>query len=180
MSGIYDKYMERCGMPYFRPDSTQMLCDTLDQIFNIASSDDYIRDMKIFEGLSKLLTLIMEDSWQPHKTRKSSKKKQNLTEIKSYLDEHFTDRITLDFLSEMFYINKFYLTRVFKEQFGISINNYILQKRITKAKQMLRFTDKTAEEIGLECGLGAGYYFSRMFKSFEGISPGEYRKNWLG
>ena len=149
MSGIYDKYMERCGMPHFRPNSIKNYCDTIDELFNIASSDDYIRDMKIFERLSKILTLVMEDSWQPH-------------------------------LSEVFYINKFYLTRVFKEQFGISINNYILQKRITKAKQMLRFTDKTAEEIGLECGLGAAYYFSRMFKSYEGISPGEYRKNWLG
>ncbi len=180
MAGIYDKYMERCGMPYFRPNSIGDYCDTLDELFNIASSDDYIRDMKIFERLSKILTLVMEDSWQPHKNRKYSKKKQNLSEVKAYLDEHFAEKISLDYLSELFYINKFYLTRVFKEQFGTSINNYVLQKRITKAKQMLRFTDKTVEEIGLECGLGAGYYFSRMFKSYEGISPGEYRKNWLG
>ena len=45
-------------------------------------------------------------------------------------------------LADQFFISKFYLTRVFKEQFGVSINIYVQNLRITKAKQMLRFTDK--------------------------------------
>ena len=78
----------------------------------------------------------------------------------------------------MFYINKFYLTRIFKEKFGVTLNNYLLQIRITHAKQLLRFTDKTVETIGVECGMGSVHYFSRMFKKIEGISPSEYRKIW--
>ena len=65
-------------------------------------------------------------------------------------------------------LNKFYLTRIFKEQFGTSINSYLIEKRITHAKQLLRFTDKSVESIGMECGMGAPYYFSRMFKNVEG------------
>ena len=44
--------------------------------------------------------------------------------------------------ADQFFISKFYLTRVFEEQFGVSINIYVQNLRITKAKQMLRFTDK--------------------------------------
>ena len=69
-------------------------------------------------------------------------KKQNLDQIREYLDTHYTEKVSLDALTDQFFISKFYLTRVFKEQFWLSINTYVLNLRITKAKQMLRFTDK--------------------------------------
>jgi len=43
---------------------------------------------------------------------------------------------------------------------------------------MLRFSDKTAEEIGYEVGIGAPAYFSRVFKEIEGVSPSVYREQW--
>lgn len=47
--------------------------------------------------------------------------------------------------ADQFYISKFYLTRLFKEQFGVSINTYVQNLRIIKAKQMLRFMDKNLD-----------------------------------
>ena len=47
---------------------------------------------------------------------------------------------------------------------------------ITSAKQMLRFTDKTIEQIGCEVGFSDTNYFTRLFRKIEGITPGEYRK----
>ena len=142
-----------------------------------AGSDDHIRDMRLNEQLTSLLTCLMEESWHPDFQQTHGKKK-DLMEIRSYLDENYTKKITLDQLSERYFINKYYLTRIFREQFGVSINNYILEKRITHAKQLLRFTDQTVEEIGEACGMGALYYYSRMFKKIEGVSPSEYRKLW--
>ena len=120
----------------------------------------------------------MAESWHPENISSPNSKKQNLLDIKLYLDNNFREKITLEMLSEIFFINKFYLTRVFKEQSGTTINSYIIQLRITDAKHMLRFTNKTIEEIGLECGIGPLHYFSRVFKKIEGISPNEYRKKW--
>ena len=77
----------------------------------------------------------------------------------------------MDHLSEKFYINKFYLTRVFKEQFGQSVTAYLVQLRITQAKRMLRFTDHNMEAIAQDCGLSDANYFARLFKKVEGISP---------
>lgn len=96
----------------------------------------------------------------------------------AYLDENYTKKITLDELAERYYINKFYLTRIFKAQYGTSINAYLQEIRITQAKHELRFSDKSIEEIATECGIGELYYFSRVFKNIEGISPSEYRKQW--
>lgn len=77
----------------------------------------------------------MQESWHPDTARTTAGKRQNLQEIKDYLDTHFAEKITLDALAERFYINKFYLTRVFKEQFGQTVTNYLVQLRITQAKR---------------------------------------------
>jgi transcriptional regulator GlxA family with amidase domain len=70
------------------------------------------------------------------------------------------------------------MTRIFKEQFGGSINTYLQQIRITQAKQLLWFTDQTVDEIGLLCGIGEPNYFSRVFRQVEGVAPSEYRRRW--
>lgn len=177
MSNIYEKYVERGGSPAFTPKQPEKLLSLWEGLYATANSADYIRDMRINEALSSMLTLLMEESWHPEAQR-SCTKQQSLMDLKSYLDEHYRTRITLDQLAERFYINKFYLTRVFKTQFGMSINSYLLQLRITHAKQLLRFTDETVEAIGIECGIGPLNYFSRMFKKVEGITPSEYRRQW--
>ncbi len=178
MSSIYEKYTERGGGPCFHPADREPYDRLLQKLYETASGEDYVRDMRIFESLASLLTLLMEESWNPQNSRQSFSKKQNLQEVKEYLDRHYMEKITLDALAERFYINKFYLTRIFKEQFGVSIHHCLLQIRITHAKQLLRFTDKTVEAVGCECGIADANYFSRMFRKVEGISPGEFRRMW--
>lgn len=177
VKNIYEKYTERGGQPCFHAKNKQEYGHLLNELYHIAESAAYLRDMKIMEKLTSLLVLLMEESWHPEK-RKEISKKQNLQAVKEYLDQHYDQPISLDFLAEGFYINKFYLTRIFKEQFGVSIKHYLLEVRITHAKQLLRFTDMTVEAVGAACGMKDANYFSRVFKKTEGISPGEFRKMW--
>ena len=177
LSLIYEKYVERGGKPVFRPSDAGSFLSVLDALYELASGSDYIRDMRINEELNRLCTLVMAESWHPESVRPAAKK-TSVAEVKDYLDHHYEERVTLDDLSQIFFINKYYLTRVFKEQFGLSISSYLQNVRITHAKQLLRFTDKSVEEIGLECGLGALHYFSRTFKAVEGVAPSVYRSRW--
>ena len=177
LTAIYEKYKERGGRPVFHPDDPSQFTTILTDLYSLASSSDYIRDMRINERLGSLLTLLMEESWHPE-SRKESRKRMELADVKKYLDEHYTEKITLDTLAEKFFINKYYLTRIFKEAYGITINTYILSLRITKAKQCLRFTEMSVEEIGVTVGVEDVNYFSRSFRKVEGISPTEYRKQW--
>lgn len=177
MSSIYIKYKERGGRPVFHPADSTPFSNEWEKLFEIARSSDYIRDMIVNQHLSSLLTLIMSESWHPE-DQVLSKKKASVIEVKEYVDTHFNEKLALDDLAALFYINKYYLVKVFKEQFGQSLSSYILSVRITKAKQLLRFSDKTVEQIGYECGLGAPHYFSQTFKSVEGVPPSTYRKEW--
>ena len=175
---IYEKYCERGGKPVIRPEDGATFSGEWESLMACATSDDYIRDMRINEGLSRLLTLLMEQSWHPENQEDFPKKKSMIIPVKEYLDANYAEKITLDELAAKFYINKYYLLKTFKEQYGQPINAYLLNLRITKAKRLLRFTDKAVEAIGLECGLGAAHYFSARFKEVEGVPPSKYREQW--
>lgn len=177
MGSVYNKYCERGGRPVFTPEDSAPFFSVWENLFSTAGSADYMRDMLINQHLSTLLTLVMSESWHPEDAT-TAKKKASVADVKEYLDSHYAEKITLDGLSAHFFINKYYLTKVFKEQYGQSITAYLLNVRITKAKQLLRFSEKSVEEIGMEVGLGAPNYFSQTFKSVEGVPPSVYRKQW--
>lgn len=174
---IYLKYIERGGQPIFHPENPENIESIFDSINSVAHSTDYIRDIRINEALSSLLTFVMSFSWNPDAVPANNNSK-NLFLLREYLDSHYQDKITLDDLADRFLVNKYTLSRGFKEQFGTSIINYLLFVRITHAKQLLRFTSYSVENVGNQCGITPLYYFSRIFKQIEGISPMEYRSQW--
>ena len=98
---------------------------------------------------------------------------------KEFLDENFARKIALDDLSSRFYINKYYLISLFKERYGMTINAYLNQLRVTYIKRNLRFTEKTVEVLAAELDIDPTY-LSRLFKKIEGVTPSEYRKQWSG
>ncbi len=178
MGSVYKKYRERGGRPVFRPEDADALNRIWQVLMDTAAGTDYMRDMLINQHLATLLTLVMRESWHPEDRANLPPKRSIILPVKDHLDAHYNEKITLDGLAGQFYINKYYLAKTFKEQYGQSINNYLLSLRITKAKQLLRFTDKPVEEIGVECGLGAAHYFSQTFKTVEGVPPSVYREQW--
>ena len=179
LAPIYDKYCERGGRPTFIPaeDTCSEINYVWTHLLSTVRSSDYMRDMRINQLLSELMVCIMSESWHPE-DKKDAQKRISVVDVKEYLNNHYADRLTLDELSNQFYINKYYLAKSFKNQFGLSITTYLQNIRITKAKQLLRFSDKTIETIGYEVGLGNPAYFSRVFKNVEGVSPKSFREQW--
>lgn len=180
MSEIYSKYLERGGEACFSVDDKKSnpFNPILDSIMETATSSSYIRDMKINEILSRLLTVLMEYSWNPEKVKVSNTKCLNVSNVKAFIDQNYTNKIALEIVAKQFNVNKSYLLRLFKENTGLTVNNYILQKRILLAKNELRFSNKTLDVIAEECGFECANYFIRIFKKIEGLTPGEYRKRW--
>ena len=177
MPAIYAKYCERGGLPVIRGSDASQYSTIISDIYTLASSSDYIRDMRINGKLNDLLTLLMESSWH-REAHTNAPKKMEISQVKSFLDEHYKEKLSLESVASHFFIDKHYLARLFKEQYGVTLVTYLQQVRITHAKRMLRFTDKSIEEIGLECGIGELNYFSRVFKKLEGVSPSEFRRVW--
>ncbi len=176
MHSIYDNYIEMGGKPCFVLKSAAKVQSVFNALWQNAASSERLRDIHINEQISALLTLLFQDGITVQESYFVSRR--DVQDVASFIAEHFREKITLDMLSKRFYINKYYLTRVFKEQFGVTVNQYLTAIRITEAKHCLRFSDESVENIGYNCGLGAPHYFSRTFKKVEGIAPVEFRKKW--
>lgn len=177
LPSIYNKYCERGGHPVFTPKDISAILSVLNSLMVTSKSSDYMRDMIINHLLSELLLEVMKESWHPE-DKKYAPKRASVLDVKNYLEQHYFERVSLDDLSSSFFIDKYYLAKIFKNQFGFSILSYIQNLRITKAKQLLRFSGKTIEQIGLEVGFENAAYFSRVFKHVEGVSPKQYRNQW--
>ncbi len=96
-------------------------------------------------------------------------------QIKDYLDKNYTSNKSIDDICRDLYINKYYLTHLFKDAMGVPPLKYMITKRINLAKNLLKNTDLSVEEIGAKCGYVDSTYFIKVFKKAEGISPLDYR-----
>jgi two-component system response regulator YesN len=98
-------------------------------------------------------------------------------EVKRYIDNCFYEPLTLQAISERFYINSNYFSRRFKERFGENFVDYITSLRMNKAAQMMLEPDVKIYQIAEMVGYEDGAYFSSVFRKFFGETPKQYREN---
>lgn len=103
-------------------------------------------------------------------------KKINMLEIRNYLDENYSSDIYLDQLADKYGISSKYMSKLLKDSLGISFQQYLSNLRINKAKEILKSSKKTIDDVAAEVGFNSRNTFIRTFKNLEGITPGEYRK----
>ena len=101
---------------------------------------------------------------------------ENLRYLVKYMEQHYMQPLTLDYLAEFSNISKYYLCRLFQKYLGLSPKEYLLQLRIEGAKNLLRNTTLPANKIGPMVGIEDENYFYRLFKSKVGMSANQFRK----
>lgn len=97
-------------------------------------------------------------------------------ELLAYIQEHYTEKITLTMLAQEFHLSEKYISWYFKEHFYISFMQYVSHLRMTKAKHLLYATELAITEIAFSCGYPSVNFFIRSFKEIHGITPLQYRK----
>lgn len=95
--------------------------------------------------------------------------------IRDFIDSNIQANIGLDDIANKFFFSKSYIISCFKNEFGISPKQYIIQKKIETAKNMLLETDMSVKAISEMLHFADSYHFSNTFKKQTGISPMEYR-----
>ncbi len=98
--------------------------------------------------------------------------------IKKIVQENYHSNVSLRSVAQQVYLNPNYLGKVFKAGTDLSFNEYLLQVRMEKAKELLVRTDKKVYEIATDVGYGELDWFYKRFKSYAGISAGEYRSQY--
>ena len=92
-----------------------------------------------------------------------------------YIDENYAGKISLSGMSATLFIDKYYMCRVFKKATGLTIIEFINNKRLAEAERMLKGTAKTVTAVAMSVGFNNASYFTEMFKAKYGMTPGEFR-----
>lgn len=143
------------------------------------------RFKKLFEGFSKndrfkkydissLLDRLLIEVGRAIENQKNDR--LALSKSIRYINEHFTEKIKITFLAKMENMCATTYNLRFKETMGIPPTKYIINLRVSLAKELLEFSDFSISEISLMCGYENLHFFSRVFKENTGLSPTEYRK----
>ncbi len=137
--------------------------------------------LSVMNRLASLLIFAMR-----HKERASSDKEnfpgsakyQKVDDVAKYIVKNCTRPMSLESVADNFYINKCYLSRIFKEITGFTINEYINVHRINKAQELLADSTLSITEVAAECGYESLTYFEKVFKTYREISPLKYRNEY--
>lgn len=163
----------------FRPEDQSEFSKILENIMMLVPKKSADSELLVSHLLNSLVTrFLMDNTDQTSKDVNTIEDK--IQQIKDYLDGNFKKKIPLDMIADEFFISKYHMSREFKKAYGITIANYIIAKRITYAKELLRFTDMHIEEIGRLCGIEDNSYFNKVFRKFEGMTASNYRRMWRG
>lgn len=104
--------------------------------------------------------------------------KGGIQRIKKYIDQHYAEPISLKSIAAHFYINPVYLGQLFKKNYQLYFNEYLLQLRIQEAKKLLRQTDLKIYEVAERVGFSHPEYFVSQFEKHEKLSPTAYRQTF--
>lgn len=113
-------------------------------------------------------------------TGREKKIPQYIYDILDYIDKNYSTKLKLDDLADYVHLTPPYLSKVFKEQIGISLSDHILKRRLNAAIQLLKKNDSlTINEIALETGFYDSAHFSKAFKAVYGITALQYKNNYI-
>ncbi|MEN6455165.1 MAG: AraC family transcriptional regulator [Prolixibacteraceae bacterium] len=143
----------------------------LNKKVNFHSASQYIETSGI---LSQLFSRFIELT--PEKNTSTTGTKYNIYPILKHIQNNINREIRVEELSELACLSKDHFSRIFKSTTCLSPGDYVLQKRLERAKFLLLSTDLSQDEIIEKTGFNSKSYFCRIFKQYTGYSPNSYRK----
>jgi two-component system response regulator YesN len=109
--------------------------------------------------------------------KRSSINHQLIEEVRRYLDENFASNITLSATADRHKISPSYLSLLFAEITGKKFIDYLTERRIKKARELLKHSEMKVYEVSGAVGYNDSFYFSNCFKKLTGVSPSDYRES---
>ena len=104
---------------------------------------------------------------------------RTITLITRYLQEHLAEEISLSILAEEFHLSAQYISQLFKSEIGVGFLAYLTNIRMEQAKKLLLSTPLPIAEVSEQSGYGDYRVFTKVFKKSEGITPSQYRRDFL-
>ncbi len=146
--------------------------------------DAYIQSGENARTIDELMSIAytMYDDFihRVHKCRTNPKLSPQIQKCVDHIEMHLSDRIRAADLAALAGYGEYYTTHKFREETGLSVNDYIKFAKVERAKVLLKSTDQGIQEIAKALGFSSRSHFSQCFKQVAGCSPAEYRAKTLG
>ena len=121
------------------------------------------------------IALFRREVSQPEQAREE----RPIQSLVRYLQEHLGEDVTLAVLAEEFHLSAQYISQMFKSEIGVNFLTYLTNIRMEKAKNLLLTTPLSVAEVSEQSGYGDYRVFTKVFKKSEGVTPSQYRRDFL-
>ena len=139
---------------------------------------DYLLKPIKEEDLTRVMTAILNDRGEVEDDDIPMPEFDRMIDnVISDIREHYTEDISLTSLAAKYNISMGHLSKMIKERLQVNFSDYIASLRIQRAKELLRDESISIQEIAEIVGYNDYFYFTKVFKKVEGISPSKYRKS---
>lgn len=158
-----------------RPDGVQRqyLTYMLEHLLAENASNDMYQELASLSLLAQVLVHLNRLARLREKEEIKTHPDSAVYYVLGYINEHYNEGLSLDHLSNKFFVSKYHLSREFQRLVGTSVHRYIVQKRLVMAKQMLG-EGMPSSEVYQHCGFGDYSNFYRAFRAEYQISPKDY------
>lgn len=158
---------------------TAQLTAVLDEIEREYLEEAYGFELMIKALLLQFLTLVIryfsESSGLSAEQRIVRQTAEKVKSVMAYVEQHYTEQLTLEQLAQLHGMSPTYLCSTFKRFTGLSPIDFVIRKRISAAKQALVNTEQSVLEIAQQCGFQSISNFNHLFKTLVGCAPRQYR-----
>jgi YesN/AraC family two-component response regulator len=127
----------------------------------------------LLDMTNRLLPLTLPETEFPNKTKKT------VDAVVRYVNENFAEKITLEQLEKQFYLTRFHLCHIFKEETGFTLSNYIQHLRVVEAQRLLRLPKSDIATVCYQCGFPSIQQFYKVFKKITHQTPRQYKQAQL-
>lgn len=138
------------------------------KLYNINQFDCWKDVIQYYRQLSEVLLNTLNEE-------ENSSREYIILQIKKYIQENLNRQLSLTEVSNYVNYNSSYVSRLFRQITGENLSQYIMQKRIEKAKEYLTEGNESIQNIAEKLGFETSQYFSSVFKKITGHSPRDYR-----
>lgn len=145
--------------------------------FDLCTKFYFSNNLHISSKILELIVLMLRPAPAISPGNLENTEESKIKEAKEILLDNLQSAPTISQLAQKVYLNEKKLKIGFKKMFNQTINEYLSQQRLLKAKQLLLSTNKSMDDIALECGYNYTSYMIKVFRKKLGITPGQFRKN---
>ncbi len=144
-------------------------------------SDAYIQKAELLMSHNSIMNLqyhmLLDFTEQVERLHVGKHSTKLSIDVANYVRHHISEPIRVEDLAGELFISRPYLSAKFKKETGQTLTDFILTEKTEEAKRLLHYSDKTSSAIAEYLGFSSQGHFCRVFKTYAGMTPNEYREN---